>query len=103
MKEYRRNASRIAAQTRKLQDLVSVGPATERDLHALGVRSIRQLARWRPEALYEKLSRLRRKRQDPCVLDVFTAAVAQARNPALPAEKRQWWYWSRKRLQNRAR
>jgi hypothetical protein len=23
--------------------------------------------------------------------------VAQARNPRLPAQKCQWWYWSRKR------
>ncbi|MGH8337151.1 MAG: helix-hairpin-helix domain-containing protein, partial [Gammaproteobacteria bacterium] len=98
-----RNTLKFAAQSRELQDLISVGPAAERDLHALGVRSIPQLARSRPAALYEKLSRLRRKRQDPCVLDVFTAAVEQARNPALPAEKCQWWSWSRKRLQNRAR
>ncbi|MGH9708501.1 MAG: helix-hairpin-helix domain-containing protein [Candidatus Acidiferrales bacterium] len=103
MKKQPRNASKLAAQSRELQDLISVGPAAEHDLHALGVRSIRQLARSRPAALYEKLSRLRRKRQDPCVLDVFTAAVEQARNPAPPAEKCQWWYWSRKRLQNRAR
>jgi len=31
------------------------------------------------------------------VLDVFRAAVAQARDPRLPAEQCQWWYWSRKR------
>jgi hypothetical protein len=37
------------------------------------------------------------KSQDICCLDVFSAAVAQARNPQLPAEQRQWWYWSRKR------
>lgn len=103
MKKHRRNASKLDAQSRKLQDLISVGPATERDLHALGVRTVRQLARSRPAALYEKLSRVRRKRQDPCVLDVFTAAVEQARNPALPSEKCQWWYWSRQRLRNRAR
>ena len=30
-------------------------------------------------------------------IDVFRAAVAQARNPRLPAEQCQWWYWSRKR------
>jgi len=35
--------------------------------------------------------------QDICVLDVFCAAVAQARNSRLPAEQCQWWYWSSKR------
>jgi hypothetical protein len=34
---------------------------------------------------------------DICCLDVFRAAVAQARNPHLPVEQCQWWYWSRKR------
>jgi hypothetical protein len=81
----------------ELLDLVSVGPATVRALHSLGVRSVRQLARSKPNALYDKLCRLRRRRQDPCCLDVFTAAVAQARNPNLPAEKRVWWYWSQQR------
>jgi len=38
-----------------------------------------------------------RQPQDICCLDVFSAAVAQARNPQLPPEQCQWWYWSRKR------
>ena len=37
--------------------------------------------------------------QDICCLDVFRAAVAQARNPRLPAEQCQWWYWSKRRKQ----
>lgn len=82
---------------RELRDLISVGPATVRDLHSLGVRSVSQLARANPERLYEKLCRLRGRRQDPCCLDVFSAAVAQARNPKLPTEKCVWWYWSQKR------
>jgi hypothetical protein len=81
---------------RELINLISVGPATVRDLHLLGVRSVAQLARAKPESLYSKLCRLR-GRQDPCCLDVFSAAVAQARNPTLPAEKCAWWYWSRQR------
>jgi hypothetical protein len=28
---------------------------------------------------------------------VFVAAVAQAKDPHLPVEQRQWWYWSRLR------
>jgi hypothetical protein len=82
---------------RQLRDLVSVGPATVRTLRSLGVRSVAQLARAKPQALYEKLSRLEGRRPDPCCLDVFTAAVAQARNPDLPAEQRVWWYWSQQR------
>jgi hypothetical protein len=33
--------------------------------------------------------------QDVCCLDVFRAAVAQAKNPNLPIEQRLWWQWSR--------
>ncbi len=61
---------------RQLKDLVSVGPAMLR--------------------LYDDLCRLTRQ-HDVCCLDVFTAAVAQARNPWLPSEQGQWWYWSRVR------
>jgi len=55
------------------------------------------VSRQNAKRMYERLNRLRGQRQDPCVLDVFCAAVAQAKNPRLPAEQCQWWYWSRKR------
>jgi predicted RecB family nuclease len=87
---------------RRLEDLISVGPATRRDFERLGIRSVAQLARANPQRLYERLCRAAGARQDPCVLDVFQAAVAQARNPRLPVEKCQWWYWSRKRKAGRA-
>jgi hypothetical protein len=83
--------------SRQLRDLISVGPAIERDFHLLGIRTVPQLAKHDPRKLYRRLERLTGTRQDPCVLDTFHAAVAQARNPRLPAQKCQWWYWSRKR------
>jgi hypothetical protein len=82
---------------RKLTDLVSVGPAIAADFAKLGVTSVRQLAREEPGRLYERLCRLTGVQQDPCVLDVFCAAVAQARDAKLPRAQRNWWYWSRKR------
>jgi predicted RecB family nuclease len=87
----------MAATERKLIDLVSVGPAIARDFELLGIRSVDQLARRNPEKLYEQLCVKTGQAQDICCLDVFQAAVAQAKNPKLPAEKRQWWYWSRQR------
>jgi hypothetical protein len=84
-------------QPRRLQDLISVGPAIERDFHLLGIRSVPQLAKHDPHKLHSRLERITGQHQDPCVLDTFQAAVAQARNSCLPAEKCQWWYWSRKR------
>ena len=87
----------MATTTRHLAELISVGPAMLRDFDLLGIRTIPQLAKQKPEKMYETLNRKTGQRQDPCVLDTFCAAVAQARNPRLPAEQCQWWYWSRKR------
>ncbi len=85
------------ADKRLLGDLVSIGPAMLRDFERLGVRSVAALARRNPQTLYEQLCRITGEAQDLCVFDTFCAAVAQARNPRLPAAQRQWWYWSRKR------
>ena len=88
---------------RRLQDLVSIGPAMLRDFELLGIHSVSQLARQNPKKLYNKLERVARQHMDICCLDVFSAAIAQARNPRLPAQKCQWWYWSRKRKARDAR
>jgi len=85
---------------RTLKDLDSVGPAILRDFELLGIRTVKDLARRRPETMYEQLV-ARRGPQDICVLDVFRCVVAQARNPRLPAAQRNWWYWSRLRKSRR--
>ena len=81
--------------TDNLADLVSVGPAVLKDFSRLGIRSVPQLARCNPERLYERLAELDGRAHDICLLDVFRCAVAQARNPGLPAAQKQWWYYSR--------
>jgi predicted RecB family nuclease len=89
----------MTAKTRELGDLISIGPAMLKDFEMLGIRSVEELARRDPQRMYEKMERLTGQRQDPCVLDTFCAAVAQAKNPRLPVEKCQWWWWSKKRKQ----
>lgn len=81
----------------RLSELISVGPAMLRDFELLGIRSVAQLAKEDPQRMYKKLGRVAEQHQDICVLDVFRAAVAQARNPRLPAEQCAWWCWSRTR------
>jgi hypothetical protein len=83
---------------RTLAGLDGIGPAMLADLRLLGVRDVAALARQDPHALYHRLCRLTGARQDPCVLDTFCCAVAQARDPGLPAAQRRWWWWSRLRL-----
>jgi nucleotidyltransferase/DNA polymerase involved in DNA repair len=93
----------MLVQERRLSDLVSIGPAMLRDFELLGIRSVQQLARQNPVSLYRKLCRITGQKIDICCQDVFHAAVAQARNPLLPAEQCQWWYWSRQRKTRDAR
>jgi len=87
----------MPTEERELRDLVSVGPAMLRDFELLRIASVEQLSKRTPESLYEKLCQIKRQPQDICCLDAFRAAVAQARNPRLPAEQCLWWYWSRRR------
>jgi Pathogenicity locus len=87
----------MSIRERELRDLVSIGPAMLRDFDLLGIASVTQLSRQNPEKLYEKLCRITGQPQDICCLDVFRAAVAQARNRRLPRKQCQWWYWSRRR------
>ena len=87
----------MAAHGRRFEDLVSVGPAMIRDFKLLGIHSVAQLSRRNPLKMYEQICEVTGQAVDLCCLDVFRAAVAQARNPHLPAEKCEWWYWSRLR------
>ena len=76
------------------QTLGSVGRETARDLVRLGFRSIADLKKQDPRELYDRMCRLTRTRQDPCVEDAFRCAIAQARDPKLPAHLRKWWSWT---------
>lgn len=84
---------------RQLKDLVSIGPATLDDFELLGIDSVAQLRIRNPQRMYQQLCRIKRRVIDTCCLDVFVAAVAQAKDPNLPIEQRRWWYWSKARRQ----
>ena len=91
------------AKPRRLQDLVSVGPAMLRDFGLLGIHDVPTLARQNPREMYRRLCDLTGHKQDICCLDVFYAAVVQARNPLLPPRQSVWWYWSGKRKARRGK
>ena len=85
------------ADARALSALRSVGPAALEDLRLLGVAGISDLAGRDPQALYDELCRIKGQKIDICCLDVFNCAVAQAKNPELSDEQRDWFWWSRQR------
>lgn len=80
---------------RKLIDLISVGPATVKDFHVLGITSVEQLKNRSGDQLYMELCKKTGVQHDICCLDVFNCAVAQARDSELAKEKCSWWYWSK--------
>ena len=77
---------------RELSDLVSVGPAALSDFELLGIKTVPALADCDARELYDRLCALTGVRHDPCCEDVFSAAIAQAKDPGLRAEQCQWWY-----------
>jgi hypothetical protein len=93
--------SERSEEKRRLRDLAGVGRSIEADFRRLGIRSVPELATSDGDELYRRLCDITGTRQDPCVLDTFRCAVAQARDPRLPLEQRNWWWWSRQRKQGR--
>lgn len=77
----------------ELLALANVGPATREDFRQLGINTVAELAGQEASDLYLKLCALTGTRQDPCVQDVFAAAIHQART----GEATKWWEWSKKR------
>ena len=84
-----------AADCQQLEQLPNIGPAMAADLRALGIAHPRELAGRDAFALYQALCAHTGKRQDPCVLDTFIAAVAFMGGE----EARPWWHYTAERKQ----
>ena len=77
----------------RLEDVPNVGPSIAADLRQLGITSPAALVGRDPYAMYDELCRLTGVRHDPCLLDVFIAAVRyMAGGP-----KRPWWKFTAER------
>ena len=77
----------------ELLTLKNVGQATYKDLCALGIYSIEELAKANPDELYIRLQEITHKKQDPCVWDVFAAIIHEAKTGV----KQPWWEWTQVR------
>lgn len=84
------------AEARRFTDLPNIGPAMARDFAQLGLKHPSELRGLDALRLYQRLCKLTGRRQDPCVLDTFIAAVDFANGAAA----RPWWDYTaeRKRL-----
>lgn len=94
-------ASPPETSTDELQRIPGIGPSLARDLRRLGFNRVRDLAAADPEAMYQRLCRLTRSRQDPCVLYAFRCAVYYASRKRHRPELLAWWNWKDRRLEPR--
>ncbi len=73
-----------------LARLRNVGKAALADFELLGIATVSQLARADADTLYVRLCEITRQRHDPCVHDVFTATIHQAKT----GEAVNWWAYT---------
>ena len=80
----------IRHSVRQLEDVPNIGPSLASSLRQIGIERPRDLVGRDPCQLYQSLCRVTRTRQDPCVLDVFIAAVRFMEG----APARPWWHYT---------
>jgi hypothetical protein len=76
---------------------VTHGPALA-DFKLLGIATVSQLATKDADTLYVQLCETTRQRHDPCVHDVFAAAIHQAKT----GEAVNWWAYTPARKSRQA-
>lgn len=82
----------------ELLTLMNVGVATYKDFKLLGIQSISALAQASADELYIRLQEIAGRSHDPCVWDIFAAAI----NEAQTGEKQPWWEWTKVRKKRQA-
>lgn len=92
----RRGKADCAAQALRLEDIPNVGTSIAKDLRDVGINAPAQLIGRDPYELYRLSNEHRGLRQDPCLADVFIAAVRFMQGePATP-----WWHYTAERKQH---
>lgn len=82
----------------ELEELPNIGPAMAEDLRLLGIAKPAQLIGQNAYQMHRKLCTLTGKKHDPCVIDVFLAAVSfmEGGNPV------PWHHFTEERKQHLA-
>jgi hypothetical protein len=78
------------AELGSLARLKNVGKAALADFALLGITSVGELATKDADALYVQLCEMTKHRHDPCVHDVFAAAIHQAKT----GDAVNWWQYT---------
>jgi len=81
------------SEIKRFLEIPNVGPAIEKDFVALGFNEPGELIGKDPYQLYQDLCTITKRRQDPCVIDVFISVVRYMEGG--PAKK--WWEFTEER------
>ena len=95
-KSPRTISSEYAAALKDLQRIPGVGPSIAQDLVDQGFRSVDELKRCDPQALYDKQCELQGGHVDRCWLYVARCAIYFAETVRPEPEKLKWWNWKDK-------
>jgi hypothetical protein len=76
-----------------LEDIPNIGPAIAGDLRQSGINMPGDLPGRDPYTLYDDLCRITGQRHDPCLLDIFIAAVRYMEGEP----KKAWWKYTAER------
>ena len=77
----------------RLEQIPNIGPAIAADLRQLAITVPTDLLGRDPYSMYDQLCHLTGQRHDPCVLDVFIAAVRYMEGE----RKTPWWKYTTER------
>ncbi|QYJ85493.1 helix-hairpin-helix domain-containing protein [Shewanella mesophila] len=80
-------------QVSDLTSIPNVGKATAEDLHLLGLHNPDALIGQDPYQMHQRLEAITGKRHDPCVIDVFIAAVRYMEGH----DAKNWWDYTAER------
>lgn len=83
--------AKTAKEVKKFQDIPNIGPAMARDFGLLGLKVPKDLRGKNPLLLYKKMCLISGVRQDPCVLDTYTAAIDFMNGKSA----RPWWHYTK--------
>ena len=89
----------IRTNIKNFQNIPNVGKATEKDFYILGLKEPIDLINQDPYRMYEELCNITQQRHDPCVIDVFIAAV----NYMNGGPPKKWWEFTEERKVTLAR
>jgi hypothetical protein len=93
-------SNQILDPSKRLRQIPNVGPAIAGDLLRLGIADPADLVAREGDELYDELCRIDGVRHDPCLRDVFAAAVDYARG----GPPRPWWtYTPERKARDRAK